>query len=247
MPVLKSAKPRGRKVRRVFCVLLVLLLVCLAFWGGKTVYENNDTAQLNVPYMTQEGFLPTGCETVSAMMALSFLGMETDAEDILSHMEMEPLTTGAGGRKTGPSPEEAFVGDPRSDDGYGCYPPVIKNAFEGAYPNAVSVTDTTGVSFNRLAHDYVKNGIPVLVWATVDMQPARQGTQWRLSTGELFTWPRGEHCLLLVGYDGGNYYFNDPYGNRGRISYPKEQVNARYKELGSKSAVIMRVDTNQTG
>lgn len=247
MPAVKTAKPHKKKIRRLACVFLLLLLICLLLWGGKTVYENLDSAQLSVPYITQEGFLPTGCETVSAMMALSYLGIETDADAILSHMKMEKLVTDSSGTLRGPSPDEAFAGDPRKEDGYGCYPPVIKQAVEGAYPQAVYVTDTTSVSLSRLAHDYVKNGIPALVWATVDMQPARQGTQWRISsTGELFTWQRGEHCLLLVGYDSVNYYFNDPFENRGRISYPKDQVTNRYIELGSKSAVIIKNGTAGT-
>lgn len=248
MASLKTAVPRKKKIRRVFCVLLILLFICLGIWGGKTVYENTDSAQLSVPYITQEGFLPTGCETVSAMMALSFLGIKADAEVILSHMETVELHMGRDGVKTGPSPDEAFIGDPRRDDGYGCFPPVIKKAVEGAYPRVAGVTVTTGKPLNRLAHDYVKKGIPVLIWATVDMRTARKGTQWRItSTGELFTWSQGEHCLLLVGYDSGNYYFNDPFENRGRISVPKEQANARYTELGSKSAVIMKNSTDGIG
>lgn len=117
----------------------------------------------------------------------------------------------------------------------------IDSVLQRLVPEGMRPADTTGLSLKQLAREYVKNGTPVLVWATVDMQPAAEGAQWLVpSTGELFTWPRGEHCLLLTGYDRFYYYFNDPYENRGRIAYPKEQVNARFTELGSKSAAIIK-------
>lgn len=240
MAAFHIAAGKNKNMLRVLSSLLVLLLLAAAFWGGSALFESMDAAQLSVPYITQEGLLPTGCEIVSALMALSYLGMDASAKDILAHMEMVELNTQGGGY-TAPSPDEAFIGNPYRADGFGCYPPVIVSAVQKMLPEGVQAVDTTGLALRQLAREYVKNGTPVLVWATVDMQPAVKGTQWLVpSTGELFTWPKGEHCLLLVGYDGGSYYFNDPYENRGRIAYPKEQVNARYMELGSKSAAILK-------
>ena len=48
-------------------------------------------------------------------------------------------------------------------------------------------------------------------------------------TGETFTWISNEHCMLLVGYDEENYYFNDPYDSHGLISYPKTLAEDRHK------------------
>lgn len=240
MAQLQKNAGNSKKRRRFLCALFVLLFLIAAVWGGSTLFDGMDSAQLSVPYITQEGLLPTGCETVSAMMALSYLGVDASEGDILTHMAMGELKTDGGGF-TAPSPDEAFIGNPYRADGYGCYPPVIVSAVQKMLPEGMQAVDTTGLTLKQLAREYVKNGTPVLVWATVDMQPAVKGTQWLVpSTGELFTWPKGEHCLLLVGYDGGSYYFNDPYENRGRIAYPKEQVNARFTELGSKSAVILK-------
>jgi uncharacterized protein YvpB len=50
---------------------------------------------------------------------------------------------------------------------------------------------------------------------------------------------KGEHCLVLVGYDDNNYYFNDPYKNHGVIPYEKKLVNQRFLELGKQSVVIL--------
>jgi len=240
MPIYKKEAAPNKKRRRVLRAFLALVILCAGVWGIAALADSMDSAQLSVPYITQEGLLPTGCETVSAMMALSFLGVDASAQDILSHMVIGELKPKGGGY-TAPSPDEAFIGDPYSESGYGCYPPVIVRALEDLVSEGMRPADTTGLSLKQLAREYVKNGTPVLVWATVDMQPTAEGTQWLVpSTGELFTWPRGEHCLLLTGYDRFYYYFNDPYENRGRIAYPKEQVNARFTELGSKSAAIIK-------
>lgn len=40
---------------------------------------------------------------------------------------------------------------------------------------------------------------------------------------------RVEVIVMLVGYDGKMYYFNDPWEHHGRIGYPKEVVEARHR------------------
>ena len=55
------------------------------------------------------------------------------------------------------------------------------------------------------------------------------GPEWKLlDTGERFLWTSNEHCMLLVGYDEENYYFNDPYDNNGVIGYSKQLVEKRH-------------------
>lgn len=59
-------------------------------------------------------------------------------------------------------------------------------------------------------------------------------------TGELFTWKRSEHCLVLVGYDAQYYYMNDPYQNNGLKAYDRSLVEARYATMGYQAVAILQ-------
>lgn len=109
--------------------------------------------------------MPTGCELVSAMMALTYYGESPTVEEILDHLKTADLTLTDQGEVCGPSPEEAFVGDPRSAGGYGCYPPVIVNLMEQLLPQSRKAVETSGASLSDLAETYLPRGVPVLVWA----------------------------------------------------------------------------------
>jgi uncharacterized protein YvpB len=89
--------------------------------------------------------------------------------------------------------------------------------------------DETGTPTGRLLRDYIDEGLPVLYWACIDMREPIVGPTWNLyETGEEFTWISNEHCMLLVGYDGEGYYFNDPFENHGLICYPRTVVENRH-------------------
>ena len=45
-----------------------------------------------------------------------------------------------------------------------------------------------------------------------------------LADGTDFAWKCNEHCLLLVGYDEENYWFNDPWHDHGVCPQPKQLV-----------------------
>ena len=68
---------------------------------------------------------------------------------------------------------------------------------------------TTGLSMRELVLLYLTNNKPVIIWATMDMKPKKDGDKWMVN-GVEFTWPAGEHCLLLVGATDTNYILHDP-------------------------------------
>ena len=91
-----------------------------------------------------------------------------------------------------------------------------------------------------------EDGLPIMIWATINMLPSFKTTTWRVNytdenakykLGSYYTWIAREHCLVMTGYDNYYYYFNDPWTNA-RTRYSKSVVNSRYAELG-KQAVIM--------
>ena len=78
--------------------------------------------------------------------------------------------------------------------------------------------------------------MPVICWACIDMREPVIGPQWYLfdtatnqSPGEVFTWISNEHCMLLVGYDEENYYFNDPHNGNGLTGYSRKITEKRHR------------------
>lgn len=66
----------------------------------------------------------------------------------------------------------------------------------------------------------------------------RARASWYLRDGTLFTWPGNEHCLVLTGYDGSYYYFNDP--DKGTaVKYAGARVEDRFEKLGKQSLVVL--------
>lgn len=196
---------------------------------------------ISVPYISQENLLPTGCEIVSAIMLLKFYGYAVSADDFVDrYLIKQDLQVHSNGQLSGPHPSSAFIGSPYRSDGLGCYAPVILNSLNQILSDRDTATDLTGTSIDTLIDRFIKNDTPVLIWASINMKPLKNGTQWIIEdTGEKFTWLSGEHCLVLVGYDEDNYYFNDPYDSNGLMGYDKDTVQQRYMQMGQQSLVIL--------
>ena len=199
--------------------------------------DTEQAVMLEVPYIGQQGLLPTGCEIVSACMVLRYYGCDITVHTLADrYLEIGSLTD-SGDARIGPHPAECFIGSPYEASGYGCYAPVIERMMNRVLPEGLTAEDTTGTSLDRLTRE-IDRGNPVLVWATMNMKASSAGSSWRLDNGESFTWPSGEHCLVLVGYDSKTYYFNDPYQNNGLMPYPRELVERRFAELGCQSVTV---------
>ena len=204
----------------------------------ETVVPSDADRLIDVPYISQENSLPTGCEIVSATMLLHYYGYPIDEHTLIDrYLDKQPLVF-QNDQYFGPHPCDAFVGDPYRSDGFGCYAPVIVRMLNRAFDGEKTAVDTTGVSLDALVRQSIDQGRPALIWATIGMAPTTTGTCWTLSDGRTFTWKRNEHCLVLVGYDRNRYLFNDPYRSNGLVGYSKELVERRFEELGRQSIVV---------
>ena len=202
--------------------------------------------RIEVPYLDQSGAYPTGCESVSAVMLLQYLGydisVDTFIEQYLEKEDFEELE----GVWYGPDPRTHFCGSPYDEDSFGCYAPVICKALEKILGDAYEVSDRTGTEIDILIREYIDREMPVVFWACINMREPITGPQWKLKeTGETFTWISNEHCMLLVGYDEEGYYFNDPYDNNGVIRYPKDVVKDRYKAQHMQAVGVKKTDKKQ--
>ena len=205
---------------------------------------------IHAPYIDQSVRYPTGCESVSAVMLLQYLGIDITVDEFIeTYLEKQDFQK-KDGVLFGPDPRKYFCGSPYDEDSFGCYAPVIVKAIEKVFSDVKTgkcgekyadggqyrALDETGTSLEKLLTKYIDDGMPVICWACIDMREPVIGPQWHLletaagqSTGEIFTWISNEHCMLLVGYDEENYYFNDPHNGNGLTGYPREITEKRHR------------------
>ena len=193
---------------------------------------------LSVEPLCQYPAYPTGCEIVSAAMALSYAGESVSIDTLIDeHLSTSRDWYWYDGVFYGPDPAVTFCGDPRSKASYGCFAPVIRSALLSVLGDENHVIDATGQSLAALCREYIDSGTPIILWATIAMCPVEEGRSWQLPDGRQFCWPAGEHCLLLVGYDEVVYYFNDP--TTGKLTaYSRAATEQAYDALGRQALVI---------
>lgn len=192
---------------------------------------------IKAPYIDQTEEWPTGCESVSAVMFLQYLGIDISVKQFVEqYLEKEPFVE-RDGKLYGGNPWEVFAGDPADHRSMGCYAPVIKKALDKVLKERcpagedLETVDLTDVSTEALLRDYIDNDMPVIFWASLDLKETYSGPEWILrDSGEHFLWRSNEHCMLLVGYDGEYYYFNDPWHDHGTMGYEKKLVEKRHAE-----------------
>lgn len=185
--------------------------------------------RIEVPYIDQSVKYPTGCESVSAVMLLRFLGYEITVDDFIANcLECRQMEV-RDGVLYGPDPNEYFCGSPYDDESYGIYANGLRGALIKAAGEQYEFLDETGTPVRELLEKYIDHDMPVVFWACINMRKEIPGPEWKLlDSAETFTWTSNEHCMLLVGYDEEQYYFNDPYDNNGVIGYPRELVEKRH-------------------
>nr|WP_295283514.1 C39 family peptidase [uncultured Blautia sp.] len=185
--------------------------------------------KIQVPYIDQSVKYPTGCESVSAVMLLQYLGYEISVDEFISkYLECRDMEIREG-VLYGPDPNECFCGSPYDEDSYGIYAGGLKKALDKAAGDRYCFEDESGTPIEELLRKYIDQDMPVIFWACINMRKEIPGPEWKLlDTGERFLWTSNEHCMLLVGYDEENYYFNDPYDNNGVIGYSKQLVEKRH-------------------
>lgn len=187
---------------------------------------------INTEHIYQTDNWPTGCESVTAVMALNAAGIEISVDDFIDDYLVctEPPF----------DPEKSFGGDPRSQSGRGCYAPVIRAALDKALAGTeFHAKQVKELSAEELCKKYVSAGTPVIFWGTIEMAEPFKGDSWEFK-GKKITWIRPEHCLLLIGYDSDNYIFCDPMRQEDKTAYPKSSVERAYEALHSQAVVIER-------
>lgn len=85
---------------------------------------------------------------------------------------------------------------------------------------------------------YIDNNTPVMIWATICMEPPIEGDIWTVpETGREITWVYPMHALVLTGYDENGYYFSDPLAGQD-IYYGKDSVEVAYTALFEQAIIL---------
>lgn len=190
--------------------------------------------------------LPVGCEITCAAALLNFFGYDTDKCYLAdNYLPVSGEFTEKDGVLYGPDPKKVFVGDPYGR-GYGCYDDVIAAVLDdyfsshGSENRAVILEEPASADLERL----LDGGVPIIVWASIDMKPYRYNavSEWQTEDGDTVMWLSNSHTLILTGYDSSYYFFMDCSDKKEIQRYPKETFLERWKENGSQSIVIKRND-----
>ncbi len=191
---------------------------------------------IDASHIYQMNNWPTGCESVSSVMALNYAGVNVSVDTFIdSYLDK--------GDRSSFDPNETFGGDPRSSNGMGCYMPVIQKACAKLLNNTDYYTETYfAATIDALCRKYIDNGVPVVVWATTDMATPYISKTMTYN-GKTINWISPEHCLLLVGYDDYYYYFNDPQNTEHPVCYLKSDVTRAYNGLGMQNIAVLKKDS----
>ena len=205
---------------------------------------------IDVPYYSQHDY-PTGCELVSTSMLLAFMGFDIKAGELIEKGYLNAVdVTEKNDIKYSGDPDKVFIGNPSKNTGYGCHSGAIIYLLkkylkpqEYKLDTEYKITDLKGMDIEEICNEYISEGIPVIMWASINMKPTFQklGNSWIIEkTGERYFWKSNEHCLVFVGYDEENYYFNDPLVEK-NTPYMKRLVERRYGEMGMQAIAVEEI------
>lgn len=212
--------------------------------------------ELTVPYFSQNPDFPTGCEAASATMLLNYYGIKASVREMVNAIPRANLYS-ENGRVYGPSIYEKFVGDPTGTydpvtgstrRGFGAFAPVVTSAMNRVIANhggGYVARNITGASVNRL-FEYIRAGHPVIIWGTSGMQDKEFLNTWWIKSpkGDYeFSYPKGTHVLVLMGFDKTRAFFLDPW-SEGTRRYMISAFADKYQLLGYQAIIIEKGDPN---
>lgn len=196
-------------------------------------YKLSGACILDVPTILQKPELPTGCEVTALATALNYCGFSIDKVELCDNF----LPIDLNGEYTF---EEKYIGNPKADNGFGCYAPVIVETAE-SYFKAVGAEwkalNLTGAEFDELFYQ-IEKGRPVVVWASMSLKDVTFRLRWTTADGDEAWFAELEHCMVLKGYDEANdiVYVCDPL--KGDMEYSLERFRNVYDQMGKQAVII---------
>ena len=187
--------------------------------------------------------LPTGCEVTALTCCLNYYGFNISKNTIANLYLPKGGFYYSNGELYGPDPFTTFVGSPTTSDSYGCYSKCIETTANNYLKsqNSSKRAKTVNGQYLYKLFEYLKQGKPVLAWATMNMEPTILTTSWKTPDGKQVTWKGNEHCLVIAGYDPERkiIYAADPMqSTTGLTEYNYDLFRLRYDEQGRNAVII---------
>lgn len=184
--------------------------------------------------------LPNGCEASSLAALLGYHGFAADKTELAYHWMPRQDLAGTGGGRRGPSPWEAYAGDPAGQSGFYCFAgPVCQGAndYLKTQESELRCRDLTGAGLAEV-DALLAEGHPVMLWATIDYEDGARYASggWHLPDGSWYTPYSNLHCVVAYGCNAEGYRLADPLA--GDISVARPALEAAWLALGGHAAVI---------
>lgn len=199
-------------------------------------------AQKQAECILQMPELPTGCEATAGAILLNAYGYDADKTEVADCMAKDTFTE-IGGVRYASYPDEAFIGDPYTEYGYGAFPGVLAEAMQ-------EIIDSRGgehraVPLYNLREEelleYIDAGAFLCVWTSNGGTEIERRSGWYLIrdgkyTENFFYWPSNEHVVVLTAYDSGSVTVCDPlYGDQ---TVSREEFFRHYDQVGRYAAAL---------
>lgn len=205
-------------------------------------YSVRDYQKLSVPVVMQQPELPHGCEITSLTALLNYYGVNvTKMEMAQNYLPTKPLKT-VGEKVYGADPNVAYTGDPENikTGTYVFAAPIVKAAKQAitAQKADLRVINVSEKSQQDILQ-FVKDGIPVVVWVTLDLTEPRTKGGWFIEgTKNYHAMYQNLHAVVLTGSLGDNVVAMDPL--KGYVTYNAAQFFKSYQELGSQAVAVYK-------
>lgn len=193
----------------------------------------SSACSLEVETIMQKPELPTGCEVVSLATVLNYNGFEIDKVELCDNFLPIDYTTAC-------TFNEAYIGNPKSNNGYGCYAPVIAETARLYFESVGAeweAKNLSGTDFRDLFYQ-IEEGRPVVIWASMNLRDVKLTLRWTTADGDEAWFSSLEHCMVLTGYDTekGVVYASDPL--KGDMEYSLERFESVYEQMGKQAVVV---------
>lgn len=193
--------------------------------------------EIFVPVIGQFPELPTGCEATALTMLLKWGGIRVSKQEVADRLPKGPGPDFHTELPIGANPEERFIGDPYSINGFGVFEKPILRMINQYAPSAA--INLTGGEFS-LVEKMIDHRYPVMAWVTIEMQPTYISRTWYDAEGNQIRWKAREHAVIIVGYTEQSVIVNDPYTGK-KEYYERDVFIQRWVEMGRRAVSMKRI------
>lgn len=198
-----------------------------------------DEVYIDVPTVMQKPELPNGCEITSLTAVLNYKGYDVEKTKMADEYLPKVAFYEKDGKLYGANPYVAYAGNPREKSGFFSYaPPIVEaaNLYLDSVQGKEKPVDISGSTREEIM-EYLNQGIPVVIWVTLDLSKPKLNYSWYLiDTGEKKDMPINLHCVVLNGYVGENVHVMNPL--KGQVVYNADAFFQSYLELGSHAMIL---------